>query len=152
MQLVLKIILPTLTLTTVLSFTTGTAGKPPSEGDGAYLVGDWIGESICVGNRPACHDEKVVYRIAKPPDETGKVIIAADKIVNGVAEEMGVLEFKYDSAKQTLTNEFTRGNTHGLWELTVKGDVMEGTLTILPDKTIGRRVKLKKEPVKKEQD
>jgi hypothetical protein len=58
---------------------------------------------------------------------------------------MGVLDFKYDSEKGTLTCEFTRGSTHGLWEFTVKENTMEGTLVVLPDKTLARRVKLKKE-------
>ena len=50
--------------------------------DGANLVGNWIGESLCVGDRPACHDEKVIYRIPKAPDEAGNVTITADKIVS----------------------------------------------------------------------
>lgn len=114
--------------------------------DGSSLVGNWTGESLCVGNRPACHDEKVIYRIAKAPDEAGNVTITADKIVNGKPESMGSLDFKYDREKQTLTCDFTRGTTHGLWEFTISGTTMEGTLVTLPDKTVARRVKVKKEP------
>jgi hypothetical protein len=113
--------------------------------DGSELVGNWTGDSICVGNRPACHDEQVIYRIAKPPDSSGNVTITADKVVNGKPELMGVLEFKYDPEKRTLVCDLTRGNTHGLWELTVKGNTMEGTLMVLPDKTLVRRIKVKKE-------
>ena len=113
--------------------------------DGAELVGNWTGDSLCVGNRPSCRDEQVVYRIAKGPDSAGNVTITADKIVNGKPELMGVLDFKYDSQKRTLVCDFTRGNTHGLWELTVKGNTMEGTLMVLPDKTLVRRIKVKKE-------
>src|ERR1700730_45903 len=87
--------------------------------DGSSLVGNWTGDSICVDNRPACRDERVVYRIAKPPDSSGNVAITADKIVNGKPELMGVLDFKYDSEKRTLVCDFTRGNTHGLCELHV---------------------------------
>ena len=112
---------------------------------GSDLVGNWIGESICVGNRPACHDEQVIYRITKAPDASGNVTITADKIVNGKPELMGVLDFKYDSEKRTLVCDFTRGDTHGLWEFTVNGNTMEGTLMVLPDKTLVRRVKVKKE-------
>src|SRR4051812_43802791 len=108
------------------------------------LIGDWTGDSLCQGYRPACHDEKVVYHIIKTPDKPDTVTLSADKIVDGKPELMGVFDFKYDAEKETLTSEFTRGNTHGVWELTVKGDEMEGTLIILPDKTIGRRVKVKK--------
>ncbi len=113
--------------------------------DGAELVGYWTGGSICVGNRASCHDEQIVYRIAKGPDPAGNVTITADKIVNGKPELMGVLDFKYDSEKRTLVCDFTRGNTHGLWELTVKGNTIAGTLMILPEKTLVRRIKLKKE-------
>src|ERR1700730_14631993 len=113
--------------------------------EGSSLVGNWTGDSICVGNRPACHDEQVIYRISKAPDSSGNVTITADKIVNGKPELMGVLDFKYDSEKQTLVCDFTRGNTHGLWELTVDGNTMEGTLMVLPDKTLVRRIKVKKE-------
>ena len=112
--------------------------------DGSKLVGNWTGESVCVGNHPACHDEKVIYRITRPPDAKGIVSIAADKIVDGKPEPMGVLDFKYDGAKGTLVGEFTNARYHGLWEYTVKGNTMEGTLTLLPSKEIVRHVKVRK--------
>jgi hypothetical protein len=86
-----------------------------------------------------------IYRIPKAPDRSGKVTITADKIVNGKPETMGVLEFIYDGEKGTLVCEFTHGNTHGLWEFKVKENTMEGTLVVLPEKTLARRVKLKKD-------
>jgi hypothetical protein len=133
-------------IVSVACLTIGSHGSTIAVRDaGADLVGNWTGESICVGDRPACHDEQVIYRITKAPDPAGKVTITADKIVNGKSELMGVLDFKYDSAKQTLVCDFTRGNTHGLWELTVSGNTMEGKLMVLPDKTLVRRVKVKKE-------
>lgn len=113
--------------------------------DGSKLVGNWTGESLCVGNHPACHDEKVIYRITRPPDAKGIVSIAADKIVDGKPEPMGVLDLKYDGEKGTLVGEFTNARYHGLWEFTVKGDVMEGTLSLLPAKEIVRRVKVRKD-------
>src|SRR2546423_12053479 len=74
--------------------------RPSKAGDtiidgSANLVGNWTGESICVGPFPACHDEKVVYRIQRAPDAKGNVSITADKIVDGKPELMGVLDFKY---------------------------------------------------------
>jgi hypothetical protein len=123
------------------------AASEQRAGDGSKLVGNWTGESLCVGSaRPACRDERVVYHIAAPPDETGKVTLRADKIVDGKPEPMGELDLKYDALKGTLIGEFTIHGTHGVWEYTVKGDTMEGTLTILPDKSIVRRVKVQKEP------
>jgi hypothetical protein len=114
--------------------------------DGSKLFGNWTGESICVGDNPNCHDEKVIYRISKSASgEAGKVTIAADKIVDGKPELMGVLDFKYDAEKGTLVGEFQTARYHGVWEYTVKGNVMEGTLTLLPAKTIARRVKVRKD-------
>jgi hypothetical protein len=120
-----------------------SAGKLTDER--SKLIGNWSGESICVGNRPACHDEQVVYRIALSPDPADTVIITMDKIIDGKPDTMAVLDFKYDSEQGTLVNEFTRGTTHGRWAFTVKGDTIEGTLIILPAKTIGRRVKVFKD-------
>jgi hypothetical protein len=111
------------------------------------VLGDWEGESVCVDkNRPACKNEHVVYHIKKKDGEADAVTIAADKIINGKPEEMGVLECKYDASKSTLTCEFTVNSTHGVFEFTIKGDEMEGTLKILPAGTLGRRINVKKVP------
>jgi hypothetical protein len=110
---------------------------------GSELVGDWEGESVCGAGFPACHDEHVVYHVAKP-DEHGNVSVAADKIVNGKPVPMGVIELKYDAARQTLTGEMKNNRYWGIWEFRVEGDTLEGTLTILPDKTVARRIKVKK--------
>ncbi|MEP6921997.1 MAG: hypothetical protein ABI967_12805 [bacterium] len=109
------------------------------------LVGDWSGESICVGNRPACEDEQVVYRIALTPNEPDKVTITMEKIVAGKPNTMAVLDFTYNGNKGTLINEFIRRTTHGLWEFTVNKNVIEGTLSMLPEKSIGRRVHITKD-------
>lgn len=115
--------------------------KPPS--DRSALFGDWTGESICANN-PSCHDEKVIYHISKN-DDPDKITIAADKIVDNKPEPMGEIELKYDAVNQTLTGEFQNGRSHGLWEFTVKGNIIEGTLTRLPEKTIVRRIKVQKQ-------
>jgi hypothetical protein len=112
--------------------------------DGSNLVGDWEGESVCGGGNPSCHDEHVVYHITKPPDERGNVSIAADKIVDGKPDPMGVIELKYDAERHTLTGELKNTRYQGVWEFKVEGNTMEGTLTILPGKTVGRRIKVKK--------
>jgi hypothetical protein len=143
---IVKLIISTALISASLFATaSGAQNKNNVADEREKLVGDWTGDSLCQGYRPACHDEKVVYHITKTPDKPDTVTLSADKIVDGKLELMGVLEFKYDSEKGTLTGEFTRGNTHGVWELVVKGDTMEGTLIVLPDKTLARRVKVKKE-------
>lgn len=144
-QRLASLIIGIMLLGTAVCTTRQSAPGMMLDDEGSQLVGNWTGESICVGNNPACHDERVVYRISKPPDKTGKVTITADKIINGKPETMGVLDFKYDKEKGTLVNEFQTAGYHGVWELTVKDDVMEGTLILLPDKTIARRVRVKKD-------
>ena len=106
------------------------------------LAGDWTGESICVGNNPSCHDEKVVYHISVDTADSTKVKIAADKIVDGKPEFMGDIFLKYDAAKQTLTGDLQNSRYRGVWEFAVKGNTIEGSLTILPEKTIGRRIRV----------
>src|SRR5437764_6085236 len=82
------------------------------------LVGDWTGESVCVGNNPSCHDEKVVYHISIDPSDSTKVTIAADKIVDGKPEPMGVINLKYDASIHTLTGESQTQTAryHLVWE------------------------------------
>jgi hypothetical protein len=111
------------------------------------LVGNWSGESVCVDRDklPACHDEQVIYRIAKTSGKSDSLTITMDKIVNNKPETMGVFDFVYNAQKQTLSSEFTRNKWRGIWEFAVKGDLLEGTLATLPDKTIVRRIKVKKD-------
>jgi hypothetical protein len=114
--------------------------------DGTSLAGTWRGESICVDKTkfPACQDERVVYHIARSNSASDGVTITMDKIVNGKPEMMAVLDFKYDGQKGTWMNEFTRNTVRGVWTFTVKENAMEGTLIVLPDKTLVRRINLKK--------
>jgi hypothetical protein len=113
-----------------------------AESQTVSLAGDWIGESICFGDNPSCHDEKVVYHISVDPSDSTKVKIAADKIVNGKPEFMGDIFVKYDAAKQTLTGDLQSPRYRGVWEFTITGNTIEGSLVILPDKKIGRRIRV----------
>src|SRR5262249_34325623 len=123
--------------------------KPKATQDDALsnLVGNWSGESICVNKDkfPACNDEVVVYHISKVADKENTVHLSADKIVNGKPEFMGEFDFVYDEKKQTLTSEFKNERVHFLMEFVVKGEVMEGTMVSLPDKTQVRRMNVKKD-------
>jgi hypothetical protein len=113
--------------------------NPPS------AVGTWTGESVCTDkNRPACKNEVVVYRFEEISGKQGVLLLLADKIIDGKRIPMGKLECKYDEAGGTLSCEFTIRQTHGLWEYKVSGDQMEGTLVLLPDRTLGRRVKVRR--------
>jgi hypothetical protein len=55
---------------------------------------------------------------------------------------MGAFTFDVDDAKHTLTCEFTVGRTHGLIEFLVDGETMTGTLVVLPERTLGRRIRV----------
>ena len=116
-------------------------------GEISKLIGDWSGESICANKEkfPACNDEQVVYHVVAAPGKTDTVTITADKIVNGKPEAMGTFDFVYDARGQTLTSEFKNDRVHAIFELAVKGDLLEGTLSTLPERTLVRRIKVKKD-------
>jgi hypothetical protein len=72
------------------------------------------------------------------------VLLLADKIIEDKRVPMGKLECRYDDTKGQLSCEFTIRQTHGLWQYTVSGDSMDGTLMLLPDRELVRRVKVKR--------
>jgi len=123
-----------------------TVAQGTQGGEISKLVGDWIGESICVNKEkfPACHDEQVVYHVIMTSGKTDTVTISADKIVNGKPEPMGTFDFIYDAQRRTLTSEFKNDRVHIIFEFAVKDDYLEGTLSNLPEKTLVRRIKVKK--------
>lgn len=118
-----------------------------AQNDVDKLVGDWSGESICVNKEkfPACKDEVVVYHIKKVADKPNTINLSADKIVNGKPEFMAEFDFVFDPKKQTLTTEFKNERVHLLIEFQVKGNAMEGSMISLPDKTVARSIKVKKD-------
>ena len=113
-----------------------------TETGAAKLVGDWTGESICVGEMGSCHDETVVYHISLDASDPTKVKMRADKIVNGKPEWMGDIDLKYDAKNNTLTGDLTSPRYHGAWGFTVKEYIMWGTLSLLPDKRIVRQIRV----------
>jgi hypothetical protein len=106
-----------------------------------FVLGTWTGTSTCVGNRPACKNETVVYRFVVLDGHPGQVRLFADKIIDGKRAAMGALVFDVDPGSHTVRSEFTRGQTHGVWSYTVADDTMTGMLVILPEGSIGRDVK-----------
>jgi Protein of unknown function (DUF3224) len=127
-----------------ICFLSGFAGSQQAPAhDLRNLLGEWSGESICVGNSPSCHDEKVIYHLSSTAP--GQVTMDGDKLVNGKREPMGTLQFQHDPIKGTLVGELQNARYHGRWEFAVKGNTMEGTLTLLPDNLVVRRAKLTKD-------
>jgi hypothetical protein len=106
------------------------------------IEGIWKGTSLCQVKQSACHDENVAYHISKK--SAALYTIQANKIVNGVEEDMGVFDAVYDDTKQTLS--FTMKDNQGrsaVWLFIIDGMQMHGTLTI-DEKTLFRIVELKK--------
>src|SRR5262249_16326150 len=116
-------------------------------GEISKLVGNWSGESLCANKEkfPACNDEQVIYRIVRTAGKSNTVTVTMDKIVNNKPETMGVSDFVYDAQKRLLTSEFKKSRVELIVEFAVKGDLLEGTVSSLPDKTLVRHIKLKKD-------
>jgi hypothetical protein len=116
------------------------AQKTPSADAGAQLLGNWRGDSICQVKPSSCNDEKALYHISCSPDDPNLYLMRMDKIADGKPVTMGTLDYTFDKEKGTLTHEDSRS----VWKFTVKGNKMEGTLTI-PTKVIYRKISLTKE-------
>ncbi|HYV23768.1 MAG TPA: DUF3224 domain-containing protein [Pyrinomonadaceae bacterium] len=129
-----------LTVFTFAVFVLGESAMAQSSG----LAGDWTGESICVGEIGACHDEQVVYHVSVDGTDATRVKIGADKIVDGRPDFMGDIFLKYDAAKNTLIGNLESPRGRGVWEFTVKGNMMWGTLSQLPEKRIVRQIRVTK--------
>lgn len=104
------------------------------------MLGTWKGTSLCTLRPSACHNEVVVYTITRSPDKKGGILWKADKIVNGVQENMGTLTCEYAPESHTLTCDMPE---KGVWKLRVDGDAMKGTL-LLPDGRLFRKVDVKR--------
>ena len=118
---------------------TVVAEAPRSAAAGGSLTGDWSGDSVCIANRETCHDEKALYHLTGP-NEQSVVTVIGSKIVDGREIVMGPpSEFRYDPEKKMLTFE----SRYGVFRFTVNGTSMDGTLT-LPSGVLLRRITLKK--------
>ena len=136
-----------LILVAIVCFLTVDSSAQEQKSDISKLVGSWTGESICANKEkfPACKDEHVVYHVKLTPNKTDTVTFTMNKIVDGKEEFMGEGDFVYDQQKQTLVSEFKNSRVHLTIEFVVKADVIEGIVAALPERTIVRNVKVKKD-------
>src|SRR5258708_40024525 len=102
------------------------------------VAGDWTGTSLCTNLQllPGCHDETVIYHFTKAGGD--KVHVAADKIVNGKPEPMG--EFDRTQNGSRLTCEMSNRQGRALWDFNVDGDHITGTLKLLPNGDVVRKI------------
>lgn len=116
------------------------------------VAGTWEGDSLCTVRDSPCHDEHVVYEIARDttpennPDRLGPRLewkIDAYKIVNGERQFMGTIPCSLDDKKKTLSC-FTKTRTEGYWEFIFDGDSFHGTLRLGAEKTLFRKVSAKR--------
>ena len=106
MRLEILLLLVPFTVPSVAVRAQAGAGKLP-----ATVVGTWRGTSICrpVG-KPPCHDEIAAYHfrmdstVAADSDaKSERLVWQANKIVNGVEEEMGTMSCTYEHEAGVLT-------------------------------------------------
>jgi len=102
----------------------------------AGLVGTWRGTSICADREhwPACNDEQVIYEARLKHRAPDTVTVSADKVVNGVRDNMGEYDFVL-AADSSWVSEFRMGGNHGRIVLRIAGTRMTG---VLLDVTSGR--------------
>jgi hypothetical protein len=102
------------------------------------LVGTWKGTSVCQVKNSPCHDETVIYRISKNSG-VDTFYINANKIVNSVEEEMGILPCIYNERK----NQLISTAYNGIWTFDIETAKLEGTLIFRGD--LYRKIKVYKQ-------
>lgn len=106
---------------------------------GSGLAGTWHGTSTCVDTRhfPACRNEIVIYT-ARPREPGGDaLVIAADKLVHGVRQPMGELDYTRQPDGSWMA-DFRNARVHVRIVLHVANDHVTGTMSDVPS---GRRVR-----------
>jgi hypothetical protein len=97
------------------------------------LVGTWRGTSKCLVRPSACHDEDVVYYITRYKPDRTKFSLRANKIVNGVEEDMGTLEpCTYTARTHAIYCPMPRTARPGDWKFKLTNNSLDGGLW-LPD-------------------
>jgi hypothetical protein len=108
--------------------------------DDSAVLGAWEGESKCMVPSSPCHDENVIYKVARE-GKPGSLKVDAYKVVNGEQDFMGTLPCTYTAAKKNLSCHFRETDD---WEFSVSGDAMDGTLVVGKERTLFRKVSLKR--------
>ncbi len=99
------------------------SGKGNLAADSSF-IGIWKGTSLCQIKNSPCHDEMVVYYISQPKKDH-IIEIRANKIVNGMEEEMGIIQFSYDAKTGDIVSI---SQPNAIWRFKIKKNTLEGTL------------------------
>ncbi len=107
------------------------------------VIGTWQGDSTCTVPNSPCHDEQALYRVKPDKNDPDKLELEAFKVVNNRPEFIGVLGCKYADQEKVLT---CSGNSakRDVWTFNVGDSTMDGTLTTGKEKTVYRKITLKK--------
>jgi hypothetical protein len=107
------------------------------------VIGTWEGDSTCTVPNSPCHDEQALYRIKPDKDDPDKLTLEGFKVVDKRPQFMGNLACKYAPEAKALT---CFGNTakRDVWNFQVGDGTMDGTLTVGKEKTLYRKITLKK--------
>lgn len=112
---------------------------PSLSAQDSTIVGTWSGTSRCVDREhsPACTDEQVIYEVRALGTGGDSVSIRGDKVVNGVRDFMGELQYAR-AADGTWVAVFQNARVHNRITLRVRDGRLVGELT---DVVSGRRVR-----------
>ena len=116
---------------------------PQAAPGAAALIGSWEGQSKCTVSDSPCHDEHALYRITANKKNPAQLDIDGYKIVDGSPQFMGALLCQYYAEKATLSCTANSGKQDD-WEFLVSGDIMTGRLTVGAEKTLYRRITVRK--------
>lgn len=105
----------------------------------SVLIGTWKGTSICQIKSSPCHDEIAVYHVSKG-GKPNVYLMLMNKIVDGKEEEMGTLEYNFDSTKNILTHRDEKREV--TWQFNITDKKMDGALVY--KKQLYRIIKLSK--------
>ncbi len=109
----------------------------------ATLIGSWEGESKCTVSDSPCHDEHALYRVTVDKKNPAQLNIDGYKVVEGSPQFMGALTCQYHAETAILSCTGNTGKQDD-WEFHVAGDTMTGTLTVGAEKTLYRRINVRK--------
>jgi hypothetical protein len=121
----MKVTLRITNLTIVCILLANAGSKAQSANADSSFYGTWKGTSICQIKNSPCHDETVVFYVSKSAKEN-LIELKGNKIVNGVEEEMGIIDFRYDPVSKEIVSV---SQPDAIWKFRKNKNSMSGTLT-----------------------
>jgi hypothetical protein len=105
------------------------------------VIGTWEGDTTCVTQPPACTDAHNIYRVKPDKDDPDKLTVETFKMADNRPEFTGNLTCKYSADDKVLS---CPGPGRSLYTFTVGDAEMDGEVTAGKEKTVLRKIALKK--------